>query len=198
MSCWKSRSRAALSSSAAPARSAGSRPPASSRPWCWCGSARSASPRRIERIVAENAARAEEPRAGARDRSRSARSTRSACLRGASNRLDPKVVLLVGCRIVKPEILVAIPLPGAQLSRRHHPAISRHEWRLLGARVRRRRAISARPCIWSTRRRHRRHPLPGARQAGAGRQHHDLHASAGGDVARHVRPARSATRSTAS
>ena len=88
-----------------------------------------------------------------------------ACLE-AIRRLDPKVVLLAGCRIMKPEILRSITCPVLN----YHAGITPQYrgmnggyWALAtgdAAQLRRDRASGR------YRRRHRRHSLPGARQAG--------------------------------
>ena len=89
---------------------------------------------RIDRIVAENTLE-QEPRP--EHRVTEIGSVNAPAFLEAIKRIDPKVVLLAGCRIMKPGRSRSDRLPGAELPRRHQPAVPRRQRRLLGAGLRR-------------------------------------------------------------
>jgi hypothetical protein len=109
---------------------------------------------RIKLIVEQNGLR-EEPDPG--HRIVEIATVNSQAFVDAVGHLDPKVILLAGCRIVRPEILRTIKCPVLN----YHAGIN-PQYRGLD-------------------------PLPGARQASPGRQHHDLRPPAGCDVAADLR-----------
>ena len=88
-------------------RSAGFPRPASSARWCWCGSARSSS----TSASTGSSPRTGSSRTGARASRHRDRLGEFRAFIETIRRLRPKVVLLNGCRIVKPEILKAIDCP---------------------------------------------------------------------------------------